>query len=253
MTNYKKPAKLVPLNFYSPYQTFRENRRLISRDKNFLYNKFYGSSETQRESSMPLLDTCVRSFMWMYRSPGHRITSFHEEHALGKDRLVKLKPLSKTSGIPVPIGQKQVLTRKPTISMHKIQELDLTNSVLTESILKGILTFTSGMIVKGNDRLMIPLRDLKEFLFVPEGELIYNLSLSLSLNSFAWKLGKGLYSNYTDVTEDFMSPLFLPSMQIAVFLVKDKAVYGRHLGKITKAFEEKGLIMKLFRYLNLLC
>ncbi|OMJ74286.1 hypothetical protein SteCoe_26842 [Stentor coeruleus] len=250
MANYKKPAKLVPLNFYSPYQTYRENRRLISRDRNVLSNKFYGSPETTRETSVPLLNTCVRSFMWMYRSPGHRITSFHEEHALGKDRHVKLKPLPKVPGIPIPNGQKQVLTRKPTISMHRIEELDLKNSIMTESILKGNLTLTSGMIIKGKESLMIPFKDLKDFLFVPEGELVYNLSLSLSSDSFGWRLGKGLYSNYSDVVDDFASPFYLPSMQISFFLVKSKAVYGRQLGKIIKDFECKGLTMKLFRYLN---
>lgn len=248
MTNYKKPTKLVPLNFYSPYQTFRENRRLISRDKISLHKKFYGESESQREGSVPLMNTCVRSFTWMYRSPARRVTSFHVEQSLGKDRNPKTRQLSKTSELPRQETIKQFLVRKPTISIHKMQELDLKSTNLTDTISKGSLIFTSAMIFKEKDFLMIPISDLKEFLFVPEGELIYNISLSMK--NFSWTLGKGLYSNYSEVPYDYKSPFYLPNMQMSVFLVKAKAVYARQLGKIVTSLESKGLTMKLFRYLN---
>ena len=231
------------MNLYSPYQTFAPNQRLISRDKDRIFSRSYGDPELNRRTSQPLMNTCVRSFMWMYRSPMTRYTTFHEEQALGKTRRVKLVPLSKPHQKEPNTQPVNVVTRKPTISLLKSQTLANTNGILTETAANGSLVFTSATVIKGEACIHIPFNSLREVIFAPEGEIIHNLSQCLVESQ--WVQGTGLYSHFPEITDSYDYPYYLPSLETSVFIVKQKVIFARKLGKIIAAFESKGMIMKL--------
>lgn len=247
MSSYNKPTKLVSLNFYSPFQTFSENRRLISRDKTRIFGKFSGTQDL-RELSQPLMNTCVRSFMWMYRSPHSRMTSFHQEQGLGKERKVKLAPIAK---VPAPVTSKQsknVITRKPTISLKKQNTIENITGVLSEQTAKGLITFTSAVVETAENSVKVPLNALKDLIFTSEGEVCYNISQCFDEGK--WNIGTGLYSNFDEIPQDYAYFYYLPNMQTSIFILKQKALFARKLGKIISILEQKGLTMKINRFLQ---
>ena len=77
--NYQKPVKLLPLQFLCPFQSRKQNARLISRDEIRLIRR-----EDIKNKS--ILDTCVKSFTRMYYQPAIRYTSFHDSKVTGKVR-----------------------------------------------------------------------------------------------------------------------------------------------------------------------
>ena len=247
MSAYRKPPNLIPLSLYSPYQTFAVNRRLISRDKNRIFSKFYGDPELNRQVSQPLMNTCVRSFMWMYRSPVSRTTTFHEEQSLGKPRKGKLIPISKSNQTEANTDSTRVITHKPTVSLHKSQNL-VNTGVLTEITANGSLVFTSATVIKGETCIHVPLNSLREVIFAPEGEIIYNLSQCLGKSQ--WLQGSNLYSNFSEITENYEYPYYLPSLETSVFIVKQKAIFARRLGKIIAACESKGMVMRFSKLIQ---
>jgi hypothetical protein len=97
-------------------------------------------------------------------------------------------------------------------------------------------------------RFFIPLNHLKSILFAPQSEVEYNISQCVQGGS--WVLASHLYSNFEEVALDYPAPYFLPSMQLAVFILKSKTVASRSVGKIISKFEGKGLVMKYSRLIE---
>lgn len=248
MSWYRKPTKLLPLNLYSPYQCYSTNHSLISRDQKRIINRFHGDSESFSKTQQPVIDTCIRSFNWMYRSPVCRNTSYHLEQSLGKARRVKLKPLSNRNSVSTE-SPKKYLTRKPTINLRKSLILNTFPTELSEHALHGTLKLTSACIEVDNLNFFIPLNHLKNVIFAPQSEVEYNVSQCIRTGT--WNLVNELYSNFEDVSLDYSASIYLPSMQLTVFLVKSKVIYSRNLGKLVGKFEKKGLVMKYCRMIEL--
>lgn len=247
MSSYRKPTKLLPLNLYSPYLTYSNNRRLISRDQHKIFVRFHGDSDSFSKTQQPVLDTCVRSFYYMYRAPTCRNTSYHQAVSLGKERKTRLDPLAKTKAIQSESPKKYV-ARKPTITMRRSLTLQSMPTKLSEQILNGTLTLTSATLKTPENEIQIPLSHLKDIIFAPEGEVQYNISKCLE--SGKWELSSNLYSNFKELTSDYSAPYFLPSMQLGVFLLKSKGIYSKIIGKITQKLEEKGLVLKYYRMIE---
>lgn len=84
---YKKPVKLMPLQFHAPFTT-KSTMRLISRDQ----ARVRLSSHRPRIS---VLDACIKSFPRLYYQPALRQSSFHVSLITGKTRIPrKLEPLN---------------------------------------------------------------------------------------------------------------------------------------------------------------
>ena len=184
----------------------------------------------------------------MYRTPTNRYTSFHIQNMLGKERKIKLPSLNinKKPTKAIENSNKEIIARKPTISLRR--SIDNANSldILTDNISKGTITFTSAVITKGDKSIVLPLASLKNILFTPEGEIIYNISQCLKTQN--WNLDQGLYSNYADISANFEYPYFLPALQTSYIIIKSKAIYSRNLGKIIHAFESKGLTLRVTKF-----
>lgn len=247
MSAYRKPTKLLPLNLYSPYQTYSSNHRLISRDQHRIFLKFHGDSDSFSKTQQPVLNTCIRSFYWMYREPTCRNTSYHKAISLGKERKVKLDPLSKTTNVHYE-SPKKYATRKPTITMRRSLTLESIPSNLSVQALNGTLTFSTAILHTSNSQIKIPLLNLKDIIFAPEGEVQYNISQCLKSGKF--ELSSNLYSNFEEVPYDYSPPYYLPSMELSTFILKSKAIHSRSLGKITQTLESKGLVLKYFRMIE---
>lgn len=247
MGSYKKPAKLISLTQYSPYQATNPRESLISRERQLIYNKTHTEPERSRKRSQPLIDTCVRSFIWMYRSPGHRVTSFHEEQLLGKIRKTKLPPIENPAQSTFS-SPKQVIMRKPTITMRKTRAYDMDSGVLVENVSKGSLKFISACIyIKGNS-VYVPISSLKDVIYASEGEVMHNITQSIK--DIQWSKGSNLYSSYKEVPEDYKFPYFLPNLEVSAFIIKSVGIYSRVLGKTIRVLENKGLIMKANKLVN---
>lgn len=180
----------------------------------------------------------------MYREPTCRNTSYHKEISLGKERKARLDPLSKTASVQYE-SPKKYATRKPTITMRRSLTLEAVPSSLSVHALNGTITLNSATLHTSSGEIKLPLLNLKDLIFAPEGEVQYNISQCVRSGRF--ELGSGLYSNFDEVTYDYSQPYYLPSMEISTFLLKSKAVYSRALGKITQKLEDKGLVLKYCR------
>ena len=60
MSSFQKPAKLVLLNLYYPYQPRNRTQHVISRDNNRIRNN---DEKQSFRTSQPLMNTCVKSFI----------------------------------------------------------------------------------------------------------------------------------------------------------------------------------------------